>query len=393
MSVDLERLRASLLSEAGAGEFVQEDGGEGLPLTPAAVLFPIVLRDDGHTVLLTQRTAHLRDHAGQISFPGGRVEEEDPSPVATALRETEEEIGLSRAHVEILGFLPEYRTGTGFRVTPGGRAGQAAIRAGARSLRGCGSLRGAPGLPARSGQPPSAIRCITVAPCATFFAMPYGDYFIWGATAGMIRSLTDRLDLHPPELVVSWRFVQENKPNTATFPAPMSLLSLIAVFLIEQLQPLNYRRVVEEPLAAWAGFIESSFDAGEYRHGVIAWCLAVLAPVVLVGWPTASLYSTQPAPRLAAQCRRSLPDHGLSPVQPSLQRNPARPALGDLPRARQLLGEWQGTAGRRHWARRTSPACRSRRRWWPRTATSLRVILCFVAAARALAVHCSIGWR
>ena len=118
MSVDLERLRASLLSAPVDGDFVQEDGGEGLPLTPAAVLFPIVLRDDGHTVLLTQRTAHLRDHAGQISFPGGRVEAADESPLHTALRETEEEIGLPRKQVEILGYLPEYRTGTGFRVTP-----------------------------------------------------------------------------------------------------------------------------------------------------------------------------------------------------------------------------------------------------------------------------------
>src|SRR5512139_3109446 len=63
----------------------------------------------------------------------------------------------------------------------------------------------------------------------------------------------------------------------------MSFLSLIAVFLIEQLQPLDYRRVVEEPLQAWADFIESRFDAGEYRHGVVAWCIAVLAPVVLAG--------------------------------------------------------------------------------------------------------------
>jgi len=62
----------------------------------------------------------------------------------------------------------------------------------------------------------------------------------------------------------------------------MSFLSLIAVFLIEQLQPLNYRRVVEDPLVAWAEFIESRFNAGEYRQGVIAWCLAVLLPVLLV---------------------------------------------------------------------------------------------------------------
>ena len=118
MTVDLDRLRASLLAEPRAGHFIREDGVGDEPLTPAAVLFPIVLHEGGHTVLLTQRTAHLRDHAGQISFPGGRVEAHDRSPMDTALRETEEEIGLARERVEIVGFLPEYRTGTGFRVTP-----------------------------------------------------------------------------------------------------------------------------------------------------------------------------------------------------------------------------------------------------------------------------------
>lgn len=86
--------------------------------TPAAVLVPIVCRAEGMTVLLTQRTEHLDDHAGQISFPGGRSEPEDSGPEATALRETEEEIGLPRARVEILGLLPEYHTVTGFCVTP-----------------------------------------------------------------------------------------------------------------------------------------------------------------------------------------------------------------------------------------------------------------------------------
>ncbi len=195
MSVDLERLRASLLREPVAGDFIQEDGGEGLSLTPAAVLFPIVQRDDGQTVLLTQRTAHLKDHGGQISFPGGRVETEDQTPVHTALRETEEEIGLAREHVEVLGFLPEYRTGTGFRVTPvvalvtppfdlaldpfevaeAFEVPLAFLLDPANHKRHSLHYRGA---------------------LRHFFAMPYGDYFIWGATAGMIRSLTERLGLH-----------------------------------------------------------------------------------------------------------------------------------------------------------------------------------------------------
>lgn len=85
---------------------------------PAAVLMPLVQRDDGLSVLLTRRTEHLREHAGQISFPGGRSEDDDADAVATALRETEEEIGLARRHVEVIGALPHYVTITSFDVTP-----------------------------------------------------------------------------------------------------------------------------------------------------------------------------------------------------------------------------------------------------------------------------------
>lgn len=194
MTLDLERLRASLLSEPLSGHFVQEDGVDDQPLIPAAVLFPIVLRDGGQTVLLTQRTAHLRDHAGQISFPGGRVEAEDLSPSHTALRETEEEIGLPRERIEILGFLPEYRTGTGFRVTP-----VVAL------VLPPFDLRPDPFEVAEVFEVPLAFLLDPAnhqqhslhyrGALRNYFAMPYGDYFIWGATAGMIRSLSERLGL------------------------------------------------------------------------------------------------------------------------------------------------------------------------------------------------------
>jgi 8-oxo-dGTP pyrophosphatase MutT (NUDIX family) len=85
--------------------------------THASVLVPLVQRDDV-TVLLTQRTDHLTDHPGQISFPGGRAEPDDADAIATALREAEEEIGLHARHIEVLGSLPTYTTGTGFIVTP-----------------------------------------------------------------------------------------------------------------------------------------------------------------------------------------------------------------------------------------------------------------------------------
>lgn len=91
---------------------------EGTRVTDAAVLVPLVNRAAGVQVLLTQRTEHLRDHAGQISFPGGRVEPGDADREATALREMTEEIGLAAEHVTLLGRLPGYEIPSGFRITP-----------------------------------------------------------------------------------------------------------------------------------------------------------------------------------------------------------------------------------------------------------------------------------
>jgi cobalamin biosynthesis protein CobD/CbiB len=122
----------------------------------------------------------------------------------------------------------------------------------------------------------------------------------------------------------------------------MSLFSLIAVFLIEQLKPLNYRRVVAEPLGAWADFIESCCNAGSRRHGILAWCLAVLPPVLLLGLIYKILYSLSPLLAwllnvgvlyLTMGFRQF--SHHYTEIQLALR-------LGDLPRARQLLGEWTG---------------------------------------------------
>ncbi len=93
-------------------------GSDPNGLSAASVLVPLVQRPDGLRVLLTQRTHHLRDHAGQISFPGGRVEKDDADATATALREAEEEVGLPRSAVEVIGQLPHYLTVTKYVVTP-----------------------------------------------------------------------------------------------------------------------------------------------------------------------------------------------------------------------------------------------------------------------------------
>ena len=87
------------------------------PLVPAAVLVGL-LHGAAPGVLLTKRTAHLKRHPGQVAFPGGRIEPTDPSPEAAALREAQEEVGLPPAEVELLGRLPDYVTGTGFRISP-----------------------------------------------------------------------------------------------------------------------------------------------------------------------------------------------------------------------------------------------------------------------------------
>ena len=190
--VDLDRLRAVLHPEPTRSVFVREDGLGDEDLVPASVLFPIVLREMEPQVLLTQRTDHLKDHAGQVSFPGGRAEAFDPSPAHTALREAGEEIGLSPEHVEIVGYLPEYRTGTGYRITPV-----------VAFVRPPFSLRIDPEEVAEVFEVPLDFlldknhhRSYSKhyrGRLRHYYAMPYGDHFIWGATAGIIVSLAEAL--------------------------------------------------------------------------------------------------------------------------------------------------------------------------------------------------------
>ncbi len=156
-------------------------------IRPAAVLVPVVRRNDALTVLFTRRTAHLHDHAGQISFPGGRTEPEDSSPRDTALRETAEEIGLAPGHVEILGHLADYTTVTGYRVTP---------------------VVGLVSSPFELTLDDFEVAEVFEVPLAFlldpanhqrnlllyegrerhYYAMPYGPHYIWGATAGMLMN-------------------------------------------------------------------------------------------------------------------------------------------------------------------------------------------------------------
>ena len=162
-------------------------------LRPAAVLVPLVARPEGMTVLLTQRTAHLSAHAGQISFPGGRVEEQDVDAVATALRETEEEIGLSREWVSVIGRLDTYVTGTGFEITPivGIITPGYTLTLDAFEVAEAFEVPLSYILDRRNHnrqERESAGRT------RVFFVLPYQGRNIWGATAGMLVNLADVLN-------------------------------------------------------------------------------------------------------------------------------------------------------------------------------------------------------
>ena len=159
------------------------------PLTEAAVLLPIVLREEnGPTILFTQRAAHLNDHAGQISFPGGRMESYDESPIATALRETEEEVGISRQHIDVIGSLPEYHTGTGFRVTPVVGIVKPPFEVTPDPFE-VAEVFEVPLAFLMDGMHHQRRTAEFVTGSRTFYVMPYDRFFIWGATAGMLRNL------------------------------------------------------------------------------------------------------------------------------------------------------------------------------------------------------------
>jgi 8-oxo-dGTP pyrophosphatase MutT (NUDIX family) len=161
------------------------------PPRPAAVLVPIVLRP-ALTVLLTQRSPELRIHAGQISFPGGRVDTDDESPLACALREAQEEIGLPATHVEPLGYLDSYRTGTGFQIVPV----VALVRPGFTLALDPREVSEAFEVPLQFLMDPANHRKDSRewrSRRRFFYAMPYGERYIWGATAGMLRNMHQRL--------------------------------------------------------------------------------------------------------------------------------------------------------------------------------------------------------
>jgi len=157
-------------------------------IRPAAVLVPIVRRESGLTVQLTRRTAHLNDHAGQISFPGGRCEPGEACAAETALREAAEEIGLAAARVEVLGELHEYVTVTGYRVTPVVGLVTPPLELRPDDFEVAEVFE----VPLEFLLDPAnhqRNRVVHGGRERHYYAMPYGQYYIWGATAGMLMNL------------------------------------------------------------------------------------------------------------------------------------------------------------------------------------------------------------
>lgn len=165
---------------------------------PAAVLVPVVVRAEEATVLLTERTSGLRSHAGQIAFPGGRIDADDAGPEAAALREAREEIGLDPGFVEVLGLGPDYLTGSGYHITPV----VALVRPGFTLTVNPAEVADAFEVPLRFLMSEANHRMgsrIWQGASRNFFEMPYGDRYIWGVTAGIIRILYERLYREPIE--------------------------------------------------------------------------------------------------------------------------------------------------------------------------------------------------
>ena len=187
ISERLSKINTSLTSD---NDLMENEVVRTENLIEAAVLIPIVERNNGLKVILTKRSNNLKQHPGQVSFPGGKSEKTDKSLVATALRETKEEIGINNKNVEILGQLSKHVTITGFKITP--FIGK--IRTGFSTKIQTSEVSEIFEVPLSYLSNPKNFRVETVkwkGKKRFFYSIPYGPYYIWGATARILKNLAD----------------------------------------------------------------------------------------------------------------------------------------------------------------------------------------------------------
>lgn len=177
------------------GEAVLGDRVNGDVVRPAAVLVPVVARDNGLTVLLTQRSEHLPNHAGQVAFPGGKIDAGDDGPLGAALRETREETGIAERFVTPVGYLPGVYSGTGFFITPV----VATLDTGFLIRPEPGEVDDIFEVPLPFLMDPgnhARKEAVWKGRKRSYLEMPYGDHYIWGITAGILRLLYDKMSGH-----------------------------------------------------------------------------------------------------------------------------------------------------------------------------------------------------
>lgn len=194
-AIDPERLKQILARPAGASSDFDLNPGIVLPpgrvLRPAGVLVPIWDRGNGAEVILTMRSSRLKHHPGQIAFPGGKVDAGDDGPVGAALREAEEEIALPRSRVEVIGTLPTHETVTSFVVTPV----VGLIRGEFTPVPEAGEVQEVFSVPLRHVTDPARFsieRRRWRGEWRSYYTVPWGPHYIWGATARILRGLAER---------------------------------------------------------------------------------------------------------------------------------------------------------------------------------------------------------